>query len=253
MEFYERVSGARMHAAFFRFGGIAEDLPTNLLIDINNFSKQFNSRINELEELLTNNRIWTIRLKDVGIISLEDAINYAYSGVLVRGSGVKLDLRKKMPYENYELFNFQIPIGKNGDCFDRYILRIEEMRQSLCIIVQSISQILEGPIKEDNMKIHAPRRENMKMNMQMLITHFKLYSENLKLQHNEIYQSIEAPKGEFGIYLVADSTNKPYRCKIRSPGFFHLQGIALMAQKHLLADVVTIIGTQDIVSGEVDR
>jgi NADH dehydrogenase I D subunit len=253
MEFYERVSGARMHAAFFRFGGVSQDLPKGLLNDIYNFAIQFNSRINEIEELLTNNRIWNIRLKNIGIISTEKALNYGFSGVLLRGSGLNLDLRKKTPYEIYDNLNFHIPVGKNGDCFDRYLIRVEEMRQSIFIIMQCLYKMPEGIIKELDTKINTPKRNELKKDMQTLITHFKMFSENLNIAENEMYTSIEAPKGEFGVYLVTNGTNKPYRCKIKSPGFFHLQGISVMSQKHLLADVVTIIGTQDIVFGEVDR
>lgn len=253
MEFYERVSGARMHAAYFRFGGVAYDLPKGLLLDINNFVIQFNSRIDEIEELLTNNRIWKVRLKEIGVISADTALNFGFSGVLLRGSGINHDLRKKMPYENYDSLDLKIPVGKNGDCYDRYLIRIEEMRQSLFLIKQCISRISCGAIKIDDVKVNAAKRATIKQDMQTLIAHFKNYSENFVIQANEFYQAIEAPKGEFGVYLVANNSNKPYRCKIRSPGFFHLQGISVMAQQHLLADVVTIIGTQDIVFGEVDR
>lgn len=253
MEFYERVSGARMHAAYFRPGGIAQDLPYGLIIDIYNFIIQFNSRIDELEELLTNNRIWNIRLKNIGIISQELALSCGFSGVLLRGSGLNIDLRKKIPYEIYNNLDFKVPIGKNGDCFDRYLIRIEEMRQSIFIMLQCLNQIPEGPIKSDNFKVTIPSRIDLKQSMESVIHHFKSFSENFIIKNSENYIAIEAPKGEFGIFLVTNNSNKPYRCKIKAPGFLHLQGINIMAQKHLLADVVTIIGTQDIVFGEVDR
>lgn len=253
LEFYERVSGARMHAAYFRPGGISWDLPIGLIESIFNFCFQFGDRINELEELLTTNRIWNIRLRNIGIISQKMALSYSFSGVLLRGSGIDFDLRKKTPYETYNNVTFNIPIGKHGDCFDRYLIRIEEMKQSLFIIIKSLLNINEGPIKINDLKISNPSKNDLKKNMESLIHHFKFFSENFKLNNNENYTAIEAPKGEFGIFLITNNTNKPYRCKIKTPGFLHLQGLNLMAQKHLLADVVTIIGTQDIVFGEVDR
>lgn len=253
LEFYERVSGARMHAAYFRPGGVAQDLPLGTLNNLAIFTNQFNDRINEIEELLTNNRIWNIRLKKIGIVSEQTALSFGFSGVLLRASGINIDLRKKMPYELYNTIDFKIPVGKNGDCFDRYLIRIEEMRQSLKIINSCILNIEEGVIKTDNFKISNPGRENLKMHMESVIHHFKFFSEGFKIPNNETYTAIEAPKGEFGVFLVANNSNKPYRCKLKSPGFLHLQGLNIMSQKHLLADVVTIIGTQDIVFGEVDR
>lgn len=253
MEFYERVSGARMHAAYYRPGGVAQDLPLGLISDIYNFIFQFTSRIDELEELLTTNRIWNIRLKNIGVISQENALGFGFSGVLLRGSGLNIDLRKKMPYEIYSNIKFKVPVGRNGDCFDRYLIRIEEMRQSLNIMLQCLNQISEGLIKTDDFKITVPSRIDMKKNMESVIHHFKFFSDNFTINNSEMYTCIEAPKGEFGVFLVNNGTNKPYRCKIKAPGFLHLQGINVMAQKHLLADVVTIIGTQDIVFGEVDR
>lgn len=253
MEFYERVSGARMHAAYYRPGGVAQDLPLGLISDIYNFIFQFSSRIDELEELLTTNRIWNIRLKNIGVITQENALGFGFSGVLLRGSGLNIDMRKKIPYEIYSNIKFKVPIGKNGDCFDRYLIRIEEMRQSLTIMLQCLNQINEGPIKTDDFKITVPSRIDMKKNMESVIHHFKFFSDNFTINNSEMYTCIEAPKGEFGVFLVNNGTNKPYRCKIKAPGFLHLQGINVMAQKHLLADVVTIIGTQDIVFGEVDR
>ena len=253
MEFYERVSGARMHASFIKIGGISEDLPLNLLDDIYKFSQTFSSRIDELEELLTNNRIWKYRLVNIGIITQDQAFTYGFSGVLLRSTGVNWDLRKIAPYEIYSKIRFDIPIGTTGDCYDRYLLRIEEMRQSLGIIKQCLDLLPCGQIKIDNKKFTTPLRSDIKMSMEALIHHFKLYSEGLVIQKNSIYSSIEAPKGEFGVFLMSDNTSRPYRCKIKAPGFLHLQGLNLMSKNHLLADVVTIIGTQDIVFGEIDR
>jgi len=253
MEFYERVSGARMHAAYIRPGGVVYDLPIGLLQDIHIFISKFNSRIDEFEELLSQNRIWKQRLVDIGIVTYKEALNWSFSGVLLRGSGISWDLRKNQPYEIYNKLNFEIPIGKNGDCFDRYLIRINEMRQSISIINQCINQIPNGPIKTDDQKLFPPSRAFMKYSMESLIHHFKLYSESFSIPENEIYVSVEAPKGEFGIYLVSNNTNKPYRCHIRAPGFAHLQGLNFMSKGHMIADVVTIIGTQDIVFGEIDR
>jgi len=253
MEFYERVSGARMHAAYIRPGGVSLDIPLGLLDDIYIFIKQFNYRIDEIEELLTNNRIWKQRLVDIGIVTLQQAKEWGFSGVMLRGSGANWDLRVNNSYEIYDKLNFLIPVGINGDCYDRYLIRLEEMRQSINIIFQCINNIPEGYIKTLNQKIAAPSRQNMKFFMESLIHHFKLYSEGFVVATNQTYTSIEAPKGEFGVFLVSNDTNKPYRCHIRAPGFFHLQGLNFMCKKHLIADVVTIIGTQDIVFGEVDR
>lgn len=253
MEFYERVSGARMHASYIRPGGVAQDLPIGLLNDIYEFCKQYQSRIDEIEELLTENRIWKQRLKNIGIVTTEDALNWGFSGVMARGSGLKWDLRKTNPYEIYEEINFDIPIGFNGDCYDRYLIRIEEMRQSLSIIDYCLNNITEGNIMSDDNKFVPPNRSEMKKSMEALIHHFKLYTEGFKVNAGCSYIPIEAPKGEFGVFLVSDNSSKPYRCKIKAPGFLHLQGIDFMAKNHLLADVVTIIGTQDIVFGEIDR
>ena len=253
MEFYERVSGARMHAAYIRPGGIHEDLPIGLCNDIYDWVEQFPSRLDEIEELLTDNRIWKQRLVDVGIVSLNDAHNWSFSGVMVRGSGLPWDLRKSEPYEIYDLLDFNIPIGKHGDCYDRYLVRMEEMRQSVNIIIQCLNTLPNGEIKTDDRKITPPSRSEMKESMESLIHHFKLYSEGTSISSGETYTAIEAPKGEFGVFLVSNNTNKPYRCKIKAPGFAHLQGLNMMAQGHMIADVVTIIGTQDIVFGEVDR
>jgi len=252
-EFYERVSGARMHAAYFRPGGVSQDLPLGLLEDINIFSQNFGARLDEMEELLTSNRIWKQRLVDIGVVKVEDALNYGFSGVLLRGSGLPWDLRKTQPYEVYDSLDFDIPVGTNGDCYDRYLVRVNEMRQSIRIINQCLNKMTEGPVKIDNNKISVPSKLYMKQSMESLIHHFKLYTEGFSILPRETYAAIEAPKGEFGVFLVSNGTNKPYRCKVRAPGVFHLQGLDYMSQGHMLADVVTIIGTQDIVFGEVDR
>lgn len=253
MEFYERVSGARMHAAYIRPGGVAFDLPKGLLDDIFIFSKKFGYRLDEIEELLTENRIWKQRLVDIGVVSKKNALDWGFSGVMLRGSGVLWDLRKNQPYEIYDQLSFSVPIGTNGDCYDRYLIRIEEMRQSLSIILQCLNQMKEGPVKTDDFKVVNPSRFFMKNSMEGLIHHFKYFTENLVVPEGETYTATEAPKGEFGIYLVSNNTSKPYRCKIKAPGFAHLQGLDFMSKGHMLADVVTIIGTQDIVFGEVDR
>ena len=253
MEFYERVSGARMHAAYFRPGGVNQDLPKGLLNDIYIFCEQFNTRLDEIEEMLTNNRIWKQRLVDIGIISAKNALNFGFSGVMLRGSGISWDLRKTQPYEIYNQLEFDIPVGTNGDCYDRYLIRIEEMRQSIKIILQILNKIPNGLIKLDDKKITNPNRIQIKNSMESLIHHFKYYSENISVNSGETYTVIEAPKGEYGVYLIADGTNKPYRCKIKSPGFFHLQALDFLAKNHMIADVVTIIGTLDIVFGEIDR
>jgi NADH dehydrogenase (ubiquinone) Fe-S protein 2 len=253
MGFYEKVSGARMHATFFKVGGVSEDLPLGLLDDIFSFVQNFASRIDEIEELLTNNRIWQLRLVNVGVVTRAQALNWGFSGVLLRSTGIYWDLRKTVPYEIYAALDFAIPVGQSGDCFDRYILRVEEMRQSLRLIKQCLNKIPVGLIKTDDYKLVAPSRLHMKSSMESLIHHFKLYSEGFSIMANEVYAAIEAPKGEFGVFLVANGSAKPYRCKIKAPGFLHLQGVNFMTVDHLLADVVTVIGTQDIVFGEVDR
>lgn len=253
MEFYERVSGARMHANYIIPGGVAEDLPIGLLNDIYMFICQFSSRIDEFEELLTHNRIWKQRLVSVGVVPYFTALNLGFSGVMLRGSGVSWDLRKEIGYEIYDSIDFSIPVGIDGDCYDRYLVRIEEMRQSLNIIYQCINNIPNGLVKSDDRKVTAPSRDSMKSSMEALIHHFKFFSEGILVPRGEIYIPVEAPKGEFGVYLVSDDSSKPYRCKIKAPGYSHLQGIDYMSKGHMLADVVTIIGTQDIVFGEVDR
>jgi NADH dehydrogenase (ubiquinone) Fe-S protein 2 len=253
MEFYERVSGARLHAAYIRPGGVAQDLPIGLSEDIYRFARQFASRIDEMEEMLTGNRIWKQRLVDIGVVTADEALDWGFTGVMLRGSGVAWDLRKNQPYDVYEQMDFQVPVGSRGDCYDRYLIRVEEMRQSLRIILQCLQEMPQGEVKTDDRKITPPSRTHMKTSMESLIHHFKLYTEGFTVPAGETYTAVEAPKGEFGVYLVSDGTNKPYRCKIRAPGFAHLQGIDFMAKNHMLADVVTIIGTQDIVFGEVDR
>jgi len=253
MEFYERVSGARMHAAYFRPGGVSLDIPKGLLNDIYIFINQFSLRLDEIEELLTENRIWKQRLVDVGIVKLKDAQDWGFSGVMLRGSGIKWDLRKTQPYDIYDKLKFNIPVGTNGDCYDRYLIRLLEMRESLKIIEQCINNIEIGVSKNSNKKITPPSRKDIKTSMESLTHHFKLFTQGFNVEKGETYMSSEAPKGEFGVYLVSDGSNRPYRCKIKAPGFSHLQALNFMSQKHLLADVVTIIGTQDIVFGEVDR
>ena len=253
MEFYERVSGARMHSVFIRPGGISYDLPMGLLDDIFLFTKQFVIRIDEMEEMLTFNRIWKERLIDIGVVSSKNAINWGFSGVMLRGSGIPWDLRKTNSYEIYNLLSFSIPVGTNGDCYDRYLIRIEEMRQSLTIINQCLNNITDGPVKSIDSKITPPSRFELKNSMESVINHFKHYTEGLIPAFGETYIATEAPKGEFGVYLISNSTEKPYRCKIKAPGFGHLQALNFMSCGHMIADVVTIIGTQDIVFGEVDR
>ena len=253
MEFYERVSGARLHAAYIRPGGVSQDLPLGLLDDIYMFSEQFSPRVDEMEELLTGNRIWKQRLVDIGVVSAKDAKDWGFSGVMLRGSGVSWDLRKTQPYDVYSSIDFDVPVGTNGDCFDRYLIRIEEMRQSLRIISQCINTIPEGPVKSSDAKIVTPSRSQVKNSMESLIHHFKLHTEGFSVPSGETYSATEAPKGEFGVFLISNGSNKPYRCKIKAPGFNHLQALDFMSKGHLVADVVTIIGTQDIVFGEVDR
>lgn len=253
MEFYERVSGARLHAAYIRPGGVSQDIPMGLSEDIFTFAEQFASRIDEFEEMLTNNRIWKQRLVDIGTVTAEEALNWGFSGAMLRGSGVLWDLRKTQPYDVYDQLSFDIPVGTRGDCYDRYLIRVEEMRQSLRIIMQCLDKLPAGPIKVDDRKISPPSRTQMKESMESLIHHFKYHTESFSVPASETYTAVEAPKGEFGIYLVSNGTNRPYRCKIRAPGFVHLQALDFMSKHHMLADVVTIIGTQDIVFGEVDR
>jgi NADH dehydrogenase I D subunit len=253
IEFYERVSGARMHAAYVRPGGVAQDLPIGLCEDIYEFCAQFGSRIDELEELLTENRIWKQRLVDVGVVTADQAKAWGFTGVMLRGSGVPWDLRRNQPYETYDELDFDIPVGTTGDCYDRYCVRMEEIRQSLRIIEQSLNQMPLGPYRVDDRKIIAPSRSEIKDSMEALIHHFKIFTEGYHVPAGETYAAVEAPKGEFGVAIVSDGGSKPYRCKLRAPGYHHLQGMNRIAQGHLLADVVTIIGTLDVVFGEIDR
>ncbi len=280
MDCYEAVSGARMHAAYYRPGGVYRDLPDEMpqykvnklrnaaaikemnknregsLLDfIEDFTKRFPAYIDEYETLLTDNRIWKQRLVGVGVVTPERAKAMGFSGAMLRGSGIEWDLRKQQPYEVYDLMDFDIPVGKNGDCYDRYLVRVEEMRQSNRIIQQCITWLRKnpGPVMTSNLKVSPPKRTDMKTNMEELIHHFKLFTEGFHVPASEAYAAIEHPKGEFGIYILSDGANKPYRLKIRAPGFPHLQGLDEMSRGHMIADVVTIIGTQDIVFGEIDR
>jgi NADH dehydrogenase (ubiquinone) Fe-S protein 2 len=253
MEFYERVCGARMHAAYIRPGGVSQDLPVGLLTDIYLFSKQFASRIDEIEEMLTNNRIWKQRLVDIGVVSAYEALDWGFSGPMLRGSGIAWDLRRNEPYEVYSGLNFDVPVGLRGDCYDRYLIRVQEMRQSLRIISQCLDLMPSGLVKTDDKKVTFPKRTQMKNSMESLIHHFKIFTEGYTVPMGDTYTAVEAPKGEFAVYLVSNGSSKPYRCKIRAPGFMHLQALEFMSKNHLLADVLTIIGTQDIVFGEVDR
>lgn len=253
MEFYERVSGARMHAAYFRPGGVQYDLPAGLMSDIYVFKEQFKTRLLEIEEMLTENRIWKQRLVDIGVVSLEEALDWGFSGVMLRGSGAEWDLRVSQPYEVYDQLEFKTLSGTNGDCYDRYLIRLFEMKQAVLIIEQCLDRIPTGPIKTSDNKITPPSRFELKTSMEAVIHHFKYYTGGFTVPKSEVYVGTEAPKGEFGVYLVSDGSSKPYRCKIKAPGFAHLQGLNLMSKNHLIADVVTIIGTQDIVFGEVDR
>jgi NADH-quinone oxidoreductase subunit D len=257
MVFYERASGSRMHAAYFRVGGVHQDLPPKLIDDIEAFCDPFLGVCDDLEDLLTGNRIFKQRNVDIAVVKLEDAWAWGFSGVMVRGSGAAWDLRKAEPYEVYSELDFDIPVGKNGDCFDRYCIRMEEMRQSVRIMKQCIAKLREpagqGPVSVVDNKIVPPRRAEMKRSMEALIHHFKLYTEGYHVPAGEVYAAVEAPKGEFGVYLVADGTNKPYKCKIRAPGFAHLQAMDFLCRGHMLADVSAILGSIDIVFGEVDR
>jgi NADH dehydrogenase (ubiquinone) Fe-S protein 2 len=253
MEFYERVSGARMHAAYIRPGGISSDIPLGFLDDLYLFINQFNVRISEIEEMLTGNRIWKERLVDIGIVDAQKAVDWGFSGVMLRGSGIPWDLRKTQPYEIYSEIDFTVPVGNSGDCYDRYMIRIGEMRQSLVILEQAINLLPEGSIKTNDYKVCPPSRSEMKNSMEAVIHHFKFFTEGIILPYGETYTATEAPKGEFGVYLISNNTDKPYRCKIKAPGFGHLQALNDMSKGHMIADVVTIIGTQDIVFGEVDR
>jgi NADH-quinone oxidoreductase subunit D len=253
IEFYERASGSRMHAAYFRPGGVAKDIPQNVIDDIMKFIEIFPKHLADVEDLLTENRIFKQRTVDIGIVTKEEALDLGFSGPMLRGSGVAWDLRKSQPYEVYDKMQFDIPVGKNGDCYDRYLIRIVEMYESIKIIKQACEAIPKGEVKSLDRKISPPPREEMKRSMEALIHHFKLYTEGYHVPAGEYYAAVEAPKGEFGVYVVADGTNKPYRCRLRAPGFIHLQAMDFMTKGHMLADVPAVLGSMDIVFGEVDR
>ncbi|WP_099823807.1 NADH-quinone oxidoreductase subunit D [Oceaniglobus indicus] len=254
MIFYERACGARLHAAYFRPGGVHQDLPPQLIEDIDTWADSFGAVLDDIDGLLTENRIFKQRNADIGVVTEEEALDWGFSGVMVRGSGMAWDLRRAQPYECYDEFEFGIPVGKNGDCFDRYLVRMQEMRESAKIIKQACEKLRNepGPVMARG-KIAPPSRGDMKTSMEALIHHFKLYTEGFHVPEGEIYAAVEAPKGEFGVYLVADGTNRPYRAKIRAPGYLHLQAMDHVASGHQLADVAAIIGTMDVVFGEIDR
>ena len=258
LEFYERVSGARMHAAYIRPGGVQQELPQNLLTSLFIFIESFADRLNEFHNLLTHNRIWKHRLVDIGVVSKKNALLYSFSGPMLRGSGIDWDLRKATPYESYKLLNFSMAIGVTGDCYDRYCIRMFEMEESLYLISQCLKSLsnnkkFKTKNYQTNKKIIPPNKFKMKSSMESMINHFKLYSDNFHIKPSETFSAIEAPKGEFGVFLVTNGSSKPYRCKIRAPGFAHLQSLDFMVKGHFIADVVTIIGTQDVVFGEIDR
>jgi len=253
MIFYERASGSRMHANYFRPGGVHEDLPPKLLEDIREFCRHFPKVLDDIEGLLTENRIFKQRNVDIGVIKKEDALAYGFSGVMLRSAGVAWDLRRAQPYECYNELEFQIPVGKNGDNYDRYLMRMEEMRQATKIMIQCIEKMPSGPVTAVDGKVVPPKRGEMKRSMEALIHHFKLYTEGYHVPAGEVYAAVEAPKGEFGVYLVSDGSNKPYRCKIRAPSYPHLAAMDFMTRGHMLADVSAILGSLDIVFGEIDR
>jgi NADH-quinone oxidoreductase subunit D len=253
MGFYERACGARLHAAYFRPGGVHQDLPTGLLDEIRDWANAFPAFIDDLETLLTDNRIFKQRTVEIGVVSEKEALDLGMSGPCIRASGVPWDLRKSQPYDVYAEMDFDVPIGKTGDCYARYLVRVEEMRQSLRIIHQCIAEMPEGPVLAENNKVTPPDRGDMKNSMEALIHHFKLYTEGFHVPEGESYTAVEAPKGEFGVYLVADGSNKPYRCKIRAPGFYFMAAVDYLSRGHMLADSVAIIGSLDIVFGEIDR
>jgi len=253
MVFYERACGSRMHAMYFRPGGVHQDLPQKLIEDISLWCKQFPEKLNDIETLLTGNRIFKQRNVDIGVVSKQDAHKWGFSGIMLRGSGIPWDLRRNQPYEIYSELDFKIPLGKNGDCYDRYLCRVQEMHESVKIIQQCIDMMPEGPVMSKNNKVTPPRRSEMKQSMEALIHHFKLYTEGFHVPEGEVYSCVEAPKGEFGVYLVSDGSNKPYRCHIRAPGFPHLAAMDYLNKGHMLADVSAILGSLDIVFGEIDR
>ena len=253
MSFYEVVSGARLHAAYYRIGGVHQDIPNKLLDDIDIWSRNFIKTIEDIESLLDENRIFKQRTVNIGTVSSKEALDWGFTGPMLRGSGVVWDLRKHQPYAVYDKVDFDVPVGKNGDCYDRYLIRMEEMKQSLRIIKQVLEKLPQGEVMSDNPRIAPPKRNDMKQSMESLISHFKLYTEGVRVPKGDLYVAVEAPKGEFGVYLVSDGSNKPYRCKIRAPGFAHLQGLDFMTRGHQLADLVACIATMDIVFGEIDR
>lgn len=253
MGFYEQVSGSRLHAAYYRVGGVHQDLPENLIADIEEWLSGFGKVVEDIETLLSDNRIFKQRTVDIGIVSPEEALNWGFTGPMLRGSGVAWDLRKSQPYAIYDEVDFDVPVGKNGDCYDRYLLRVEEMKQSVRIIRQVLDSMPLGNVIIDDSRFYPPKRDEMKHSMEALINHFKLFTEGVRVPAGEVYTAVEAPKGEFGVYLVSDGTSKPYRCKIRAPGFSHLQGLDFMAKGHMLADLVACIATLDVVFGEIDR
>jgi NADH-quinone oxidoreductase subunit D len=253
--FYERASGARMHANYFRPGGVRQDIPEQLVEDIDAWAKAFPKMLDDIETMITDNRIFKQRNVDIGVVSKEQALAWGFTGVMLRGSGVAWDLRRSQPYEVYDELEFEVPVGVHGDCYDRYLCRVEEMRQSLKIMHQVCDMLRKtpGPVLSDNHKVTPPRRGEMKRSMEALIHHFKLFSEGFHVPAGQVYAAVEAPKGEFGVYLVSDGTNRPYRCKIRAPGFVHLSAMDWLNRGHMLADVSAILGSLDIVFGEVDR
>jgi NADH-quinone oxidoreductase subunit D len=253
MEFYERVSGARLHAAYYRPGGVHQDLPPGLTEYIGEWAENFPKIIDDIDSLLSENRIFKQRLVDIGTVKADDALDWGFSGPMIRASGIPWDLRKSQPYMVYDRMQFDIPVGKNGDCYDRYLVRMEELRQSLRIIKQCIAEMPGGAYVSDDRKIVPPRRDDMKHSMEALIHHFKLYTEGFRVPEGEVYAAVEAPKGEFAVYLVSDGTNRPYRCKIRAPGFVHLSAMDFCCRGYMLADSVAILGSMDIVFGEIDR
>ncbi len=253
IEFYERASGSRMHAAYFRPGGVAKDIPQNVIDDIMKFIEIFPKHLADVEDLLTENRIFKQRTVDIGVVTKDEALDLGFSGPMLRGSGVAWDLRKSQPYEVYDKMQFDIPVGKNGDCYDRYLCRIEEMRESTKIIIDALNNLPEGPVMTTDGKVSPPSRAAMKKSMEALIHHFKLFTEGYHVPKGEVYACVEAPKGEFGVYLIADGSNKPYRCKIKAPGFAHLQAMDYVVKGHMLADVPAVLGSMDIVFGEIDR
>ncbi len=253
MTFYERACGSRLHAAYFRTGGVHQDIDDSLINDIYDFCDPFLKVVDDLESLLTENRIFKQRNVDIGIVSKQDALDYSFSGVMLRGSNVAWDLRKSQPYDCYEQMEFNIPVGTNGDCYDRYLCRVEEMRESVKIIDQCIKNMPKGPIKTLDGKISPPPKKVLKESMEALIHHFKLFTEGYRVNKDEIYTAVEAPKGEFGVYLISDGSSKPYKCKIRAPGFSHLQAMDYLIKGHMLADVPAVLGSLDIVFGEIDR